>query len=188
MFCFISKNLTIYKLFFFLDVKPPSLSQSVSTPIPLQHGLDRNTNIKLQSTASTKMHLTAPTSRSAHVSLPTYALQTNNSNALHSHQSNVLPYSANTTTKYDLTHASPHPLHNTNGNYLHSNALSQSAYCNSVKSETNSSNYDYCIQSGYFGSSFSSLGASASAHVSPDLAGYHHQHNVIQAAKLMASS
>lgn len=139
------------------------------------------------------MHLTAPTSRSAHVSLPTYALQANNSNGLHSpHQSNVLSsYSANSTTKYDLTHASPHSIHNANGNYLHSNALSQSAYCNSVKSETNSSNYDYmnsCIQSSYFGGSFSSLGAPASAHVSSDLAGYHHQHNVIQAAKLMASS
>jgi GATA-binding protein 4 len=56
-----------------------------------------------------------------------------------------------------------------------------------------------CLQNGYFGGSFSSL----HHHHSPgdnflppggqkifssDMAGYHHQHNVIQAAKLMASS
>lgn len=61
-----------------------------------------------------------------------------------------------------------------------------------MKSEANAANYDYmnsCIQSGYFGGSFGSLGAPvAGAHVATDLAGYHHQHNVIQAAKLMASS
>lgn len=77
---------------------------------------------------------------------------------------------------------------NNNSTYLHSNNLQQSPYTN-VKSEAN---YDYmsgCLQSGYFGGSFSSLGAPASGtHAATDLAGYHHQHNVIQAAKLMASS
>lgn len=77
---------------------------------------------------------------------------------------------------------------NNNSTYMHSNNLQQSPYTN-VKSEAN---YDYmngCLQSGYFGSSFSSLGAPASGtHTATDLAGYHHQHNVIQAAKLMASS
>lgn len=54
------------------------------------------------------------------------------------------------------------------------------------------SNYDYmnnCIQNGYFGGSFGAT-ATTTAHHSPasELTGYHHQHNVIQAAKLMASS
>lgn len=55
-------------------------------------------------------------------------------------------------------------------------------------------NYDYmnnCIQSGYFGGTFGPLAAAshaAAAHSSAELGGYHHQHNVIQAAKLMASS
>lgn len=58
-----------------------------------------------------------------------------------------------------------------------------------VKSESTPS-YDYmnnCLQSGYFGGTFSALNP-GSAHAPTDLAGYHHQHNVIQAAKLMASS
>jgi hypothetical protein len=51
-----------------------------------------------------------------------------------------------------------------------------------------SGNYDYmsnCIQNGYFGGTFGL--ANGSAHHG-DLSGYHHQHNVIQAAKLMATS
>lgn len=89
-------------------------------------------------------------------------------------------------------------LHNS---YLHNNSLTGSSY-GSIKSESNipshsniagitnpasmiSGNYDYmsnCIQNGYFGGSFH--GATPHA----DLSGYHHQHNVIQAAKLMATS
>lgn len=67
-----------------------------------------------------------------------------------------------------------------------------------------------CLQSGYFGGTFGSLHSHHSPHsgmggtvngalphthhhhhhhsTAADLAGYHHQHNVIQAAKLMASS
>lgn len=51
-----------------------------------------------------------------------------------------------------------------------------------------SGNYDYmsnCIQNGYFGGTFGL--ANGSTHHG-DLSGYHHQHNVIQAAKLMATS
>lgn len=64
----------------------------------------------------------------------------------------------------------------------------------SVKSESNATNYDY-VNNCYFGSSFGALGgsggASAGMHgaTASDMAGvYHHQHNVIQAAKLMATS
>ncbi|XP_075145364.1 pannier isoform X2 [Haematobia irritans] len=64
----------------------------------------------------------------------------------------------------------------------------------SVKSETNSTNYDY-VNNCYFGSSFGALGGSSSSTAgmhgatASDMAGvYHHQHNVIQAAKLMATS
>lgn len=64
----------------------------------------------------------------------------------------------------------------------------------SVKSETNSTNYDY-VNNCYFGSSFGALSGSpatsAGMHgtTASDMAGvYHHQHNVIQAAKLMATS
>lgn len=77
---------------------------------------------------------------------------------------------------------------NSSNNYMHSNNLQHSSYAN-VKSEAN---YDYmntCLQGGYFSSSFGSLGAApGGGHPAADLAGYHHQHNVIQAAKLMASS
>ncbi|KAM7364397.1 pannier isoform 2-T2 [Cochliomyia hominivorax] len=64
----------------------------------------------------------------------------------------------------------------------------------SVKSETNATNYDY-VNNCYFGSSFGALGGSTGSTTgmhgatASDMAGvYHHQHNVIQAAKLMATS
>ena len=64
----------------------------------------------------------------------------------------------------------------------------------SVKSETNATNYDY-VNNCYFGSSFGALGGSSGSSstvhgsTASDMAGvYHHQHNVIQAAKLMATS
>lgn len=64
----------------------------------------------------------------------------------------------------------------------------------SVKSESNATNYDY-VNNCYFGSSFGALsgssGSSSGMHgaTASDMAGvYHHQHNVIQAAKLMATS
>jgi GATA-binding protein 4 len=78
-------------------------------------------------------------------------------------------------------------LHNS---YLHNSA---SAY-GAIKSESNipgitanpviGGNYDYmsnCIQNGYFSGSFGTAAHS-------DLSGYHHQHNVIHTAKLMAST
>lgn len=82
---------------------------------------------------------------------------------------------------------------NLHSSYLHNNNLTASSY-GGIKSESNipgitnptsmiSGNYDYmsnCIPNGYFGGSFSGPHS--------DLSGYHHQHNVIQAAKLMATS
>lgn len=82
-------------------------------------------------------------------------------------------------------------------------AAAAAAAASIVKSETPGGatpNYDYMGQCYFGGGSVpasssagpafggNSTGAIASAHVSGDLAGYHHQHNVIQAAKLMASS
>jgi hypothetical protein len=86
---------------------------------------------------------------------------------------------------------------NLHSSYLHNNSLTSSSY-GAIKSESNipgitnpasmiSGNYDYmsnCIQNSYFGGTFL---PNSSAHHS-DLSGYHHQHNVIQAAKLMATS
>jgi hypothetical protein len=87
---------------------------------------------------------------------------------------------------------------NLHSSYLHNNSLTSSSY-GAIKSESNipgitnpasmiSGNYDYmsnCIQNGYFGGTFGL--PNGTAHHS-DLSGYHHQHNVIQAAKLMATS
>lgn len=136
----------------------------------------------------TKMHLSSPVSRSHPIQSYIHP-SSSASISSHTHPNNApLTYAAglNSTSKYDLSHNSPH-IHSTASSYLHPNNLSQPSYGNNVKSETNSTNYDYmnnCIQSGYFGSSFTP----ASVHTASDLAGYHHQHNVIQAAKLMASS
>lgn len=112
-------------------------------------------------------------------------------------------------------HHSPNPHHHhahqiqhsspaNNGNYLHSvgatsHASMYGVNVNGVKTEGTVStptgvngNYEYmnsCLQNGYFGGTFSSLGASANAHhMGTDLTGYHHQHSAIQAAKLMATS
>lgn len=84
---------------------------------------------------------------------------------------------------------------NLHSSYLHTNSLTSASY-GGIKSESNipgitnpssmiAGNYDYmsnCIQNGYFGGSFHGSGPHT------DLSGYHHQHNVIQAAKLMATS
>lgn len=88
---------------------------------------------------------------------------------------------------------------NLHSSYLHNNSLTSSSY-GGIKSESNipshsniagitnpasMGNYDYmsnCIQNGYFGGNFHGTTPHA------DLSGYHHQHNVIQAAKLMATS
>lgn len=122
--------------------------------------------------------------------------------------------SVNSPSKYDLqspTSSSSHPSStssnlytsplitssqsNLHSSYLHNNSLSSSSF-GAIKSESNipgltnptsmiGGNYDYmsnCIQNGYFGGSFHGTAPHA------DLSGYHHQHNVIQAAKLMATS
>ena len=159
------------------------------------------------------MNLSSPTSRSI-PPLQSYMHPTVVSST--SHHSSILQsaYSGSTPNKYEINgsnsnhhhhHHHPHQHHLNNssssvgsGGYnLHSssnNNSPQSSYANSsVKSETTSSsqhNYDYmnnCLQNSYFGSTFPSLPPNT-AHVTSDLAGYHHQHNVIQAAKLMATS
>ncbi|CAD7093033.1 unnamed protein product [Hermetia illucens] len=72
-------------------------------------------------------------------------------------------------------------------NYHSAHNLGQHSY-GSVKAETNTSSYEY-MNNCYFGGTFGALTASSGGvHGTAELAGYHHQHNVIQAAKLMASS
>ncbi len=136
-----------------------------------------------------KMHLSSPVSRSHPIQSYIHP-SSSASISSHTHPNNTpLTYTSglNPSTKYDLSHNSPH-IHSTGAStYLHPNNLSQSSYGNNVKSESNPNYPDYmnnCIQSGYFGSSFTPT----SVHAASDLAGYHHQHNVIQAAKLMATS
>lgn len=196
------------------DIKP-SLSQPSTPQSIIHHQADRNANTKIMPPQTAhKMHIPSPRSH-----LQSYASLCTTG---HSTSLTYTP-SLNAPSKYDLSsstssanhtnhNTSHHHIHHTNSStptgagagyhhhhHHHSNSLPthQSNYGNGgIKSEGVASNYDYmnnCLQSGYFGSSFGSLGATAavaSAHVAAasELAGYHHQHNVIQAAKLMASS
>lgn len=99
------------------------------------------------------------------------------------------------TSSHSSVAASNNNNNNThNGSYMHANNLQPQLSYGNVKSESNANTYDYmnsCLQNGYFNGSFGALGGSGVAqapHAVSDLAGYHHQHNVIQAAKLMATS
>lgn len=124
-----------------------------------------------------------------------YDLQSSASSA-----SLVAPSSSHSHSSAVSSHLYTSPLisssqNNLHSSYLHNNSLTTSTY-GGIKSESNipgitnpasmiSGNYDYmsnCIQNGYFGGSFHGSGPHS------DLSGYHHQHNVIQAAKLMATS
>lgn len=136
----------------------------------------------------------------------------------HSHAASHTPHSNNNSAKYDSHTPIPtsvnssvssqnHSMASTPTSHLysspiitsqannHSNYLHNNAYGN-VKSESSipgissnaGGNYDYmnnCFQNSYFGLA-NTNGSHSHAHA--DLTGYHHQHNVIQAAKLMASS
>uniref|UniRef100_A0A336MKD7 CSON002982 protein n=1 Tax=Culicoides sonorensis TaxID=179676 RepID=A0A336MKD7_CULSO len=188
-----------------LDIKP-SLSSS----------MDRNGNTKhLSSPLSTKSMLSSPSSR-AHSHLTShlhhgYNLPTSLSSSVASHFSHSTPTSQHSTpNKYDLSSLSSQ-IHSSSGSATHHTPTITSSHHNNSSSNNSSymhnnntfgtvksespvmpPNYDYMnnlnIQSGYFGSTFGhTLGATAH-HPAADLAGYHHQHNVIQAAKLMASS
>lgn len=180
-------------------------SLSSSQPPQHQHHSMSVDRIHLkQSIHQSPRLISPPTPRSSHsASVNPYNNSSSSTTPITSHPNSALTpaYSSsmNTPTKYDFSVQSSH-LHSTPSSvsssgsvassYMHPNQLAQTSYGN-VKSETNATNYDYmnsCIQSGYFGSQFGSLGTPTGAHVPTDLAGYHHQHNVIQAAKLMASS
>lgn len=172
---------------------------------------DRNGNSKLMLPGSPKLLHNAPKTHISpihshhnhHSSQSSYPLTSPLSSM---HSSNV-----NSPSKYDLqspsssasslnhsatvsSHLYTSPLisstqSNLHNSYLHNNNLATSY--GAIKSESSipgitnpiGANYDYmsnCIQNGYFAGSFGSA--------PPDLSGYHHQHNVIQASKLMASS
>lgn len=179
--------------FFLIDIKP-CLAQS-STPNHSQNiAIDRNANTKNLGSPSAKLSQMSHSPSRSHIN----SFSSLSSSLTHSSHNSPLTYSASLInsgpSKYDHSNLS-HNSHLSNtsaSNYLHSNGMSQTNYANSsIKSEASGTNYDYmnnCLQSGYFGSSFSPLGTSTGIHPVSDLAGYHHQHNVIQAAKLMASS
>ncbi|XP_063708961.1 GATA-binding factor A [Culicoides brevitarsis] len=184
-----------------LDIKP-SLS------------MDRNGNTKhLSSPLSAKSMLSSPNGRS-HSHLTSHLHHGYNLPTSLSQHSTASQHS--TPNKYDLSSSSvtpstPHSIHTptstissssgTSSSAGHHNTSNNSSYLHNnnsfgtVKSESPvmpAPNYDYmnnCLQSGYFGSTFGhALGATPHHHPAAELAGYHHQHNVIQAAKLMASS
>lgn len=184
-----------------------SLSSVQSTPLSHHTNLSTDRILSKQSMHQSPRLISPPMpiSRGSHSSTATMNPYSSTPNS--SHHANTAPsYSSsmNTPSKYDFGLNTSH-LHTSAASsggspaaasavasYMHPNQLTQTAYGN-VKSETNASNYDNymnsCIQSGYIGGSFGSLGMPVpGAHVATDLAGYHHQHNVIQAAKLMASS
>lgn len=186
---------------------------SQQTSIPSASSLSSDRVHSKQSIHHSPRLISPPTPRSSHSTSMNPYSSSSTPNSSHPNQSSITSAaltpsyvsSMNTPTKYDFSVNSSH-LHSTpsslssggtgnnnanNNSYMHlPNQLAQTTY-GSVKSESNASNYDYmnsCIQNGYFGSSFGSLGT-PTAHVTTDLAGYHHQHhNVIQATKLMASS
>lgn len=153
----------------------------------------------------TKTHITPITHPQHHMSQASYPLMSPLS-GIHSNSPSKydLQSSASSASLASTPSSSAIPSHlytssliassqgNLHNSYLHNNSLTNSSY-GAIKSESNipgitnpiSGNYDYmsnCIQSGYFGGSFHGNGPHA------DLSGYHHQHNVIQAAKLMATS
>lgn len=188
------------KMHFFIDLKSSQSHQSTIIQTQSLLSTDRNHSNKLSSPTSSasKLHL-APSSVSRNYSLQSVYANTPSSSSIHSHHTNTL-YPSNAPSKYDLPHGSQHLHHGTptgtSDSYLHPNShsspSSQQPYANNVKSESSAPlNYDYmnnCIQNSYFGNSFTSLNTTTGVHVATDHSSYHHQHNVIQAAKLMASS
>lgn len=193
------------QIFLFSDLKSSHTHTHTNVNGLLTHSLlDRNANSKHLSSSSLKSHQqmnisssqTSSTLRpTAHPSINTSQHSsypsTPTSHPSNHHQS-LGTYTSNS-SKYDLN-SSAHHLHASTPSYLHSNQLTSTpSSFGQVKSESSTpSSYDYmnnCLQSGYFGGTFSALANhSAGGHTPTDLAGYHHQHNVIQAAKLMASS
>lgn len=115
--------------------------------------------------------------------------------SVHNHHSSMPSSTA-------ASHMYTSPLITSSQSNLHSSYLHNNSSYGTIKSESNipgitngsssgviGGNYDYmssCIQNGYFGGSFGI--ANGNGPHTTDLTGYHHQHNVIQAAKLMASS
>lgn len=111
------------------------------------------------------------------------------------------PPSGASSTQPNPHHSQAHPQttqhsHHEYGHFGSAAGGAPGSMANIVKSETPTStpSYDYMSQCYFGGGSLpvssvaSNFPNTASGHPTGDLAGYHHQHNVIQAAKLMASS
>lgn len=198
-------------LFFFTDVKS-SLTQNDS--IHQLHS-DRNLHSKgvLQHSPTHHLPSSTPTSRShsisssstssasaIHHSYSMHSTPTTNSSTAHTNASTNHSLIGQTVipSKYDFGHNTSNALHNSqtpsnltsNTNYIHStNNLQTSLSYGNVKSESNSTNFDYmnsCLQNGYFNSSYGAITSPSTSATHPvsDLSSYHH----IQAAKLMATS
>lgn len=179
-----------------------STPKSHISPIHNHHHHSSQASYSSLASPLSNMHAAAVAATSSNVNTPSkYDLQTSSngslgpvvssSSASHNHSSAV---SSHLYTSPLISSASQNNLHSS---YLHNNSLTSPSY-GSIKSESNipgitnssmiSGNYEYmsnCIQNGYFGGTFGL--SNGSTHHS-DLSGYHHQHNVIQAAKLMATS
>ncbi|KAL7035602.1 hypothetical protein ACKWTF_008464 [Chironomus riparius] len=180
-----------------------STPKSHISPIHNHHHHSSQASYSSLASPLSNMHAAAVAASSSNVNTPSkYDLQTSSNGSLgpavssssassHNHSSAV---SSHLYTSPLISSASQNNLHSS---YLHNNSLTSPSY-GSIKSESNipgitnssmiSGNYEYmsnCIQNGYFGGTFGL--SNGSAHHS-DLSGYHHQHNVIQAAKLMATS
>lgn len=164
-------------------------SQNIRSHSHLTTHLHHGYNLPTSLSSSVASHLSHSTPSSQHSTPNKYDLSSHTSQ-IHTSASSSAS-SASGTLHTSTISSSQHNNNNTpssNSSYLHNNNT-----FGTVKSESPvmPPNYDYmnnCIQSGYFGSTFGhTLGATAH-HPAAELAGYHHQHNVIQAAKLMASS
>lgn len=185
-----------YSLGTSLSLTPTTTESATSSPTSSSHAQHNNNNnnpAKYDLTSNHHQQLAAQAARHS-VTSPAASgngVQSNHHSSSH-HQQNQ--------------HHQNNPQHN-HHEYSHFGSAAAAAAAASmanVKSETPTSsapNYDYMSSQCYFGgssvpvSSAASGFAGSSAGVIPsphatggDLAGYHHQHNVIQAAKLMASS
>lgn len=173
-----------------------------------QHSNPYSLSTSLSLTPTTESTTSSPTS-SSHVhnssslnnSAPNkYDLPSNHHQGT-AQQGNNAPSAGHSTNSHSSSshHSQNQPQQHHQHEYGQFGAAAGGALAANVKSETpGASNYDYMSQC-YFGGgsvpvssaappAFSSSSAIPSTHGTTGELGYHHQHNVIQVAKLMASS
>lgn len=182
-----------YSLSTSLSLTPTTTESATSSPTSSSHALNNNNNNPSKYDLTSNHHQLAQQQHqqqqqqsSGGVTSPS-AGGNNPQSSHHSHHSQAHQQSA-------------HHNHHEYSHFGSAAAAAAAASMANVKSETpaGTPNYDYMSQCYFGGSSVpvsapsgfggSGVGAIPSPHPSGDLSGYHHQHNVIQAAKLMASS